>query len=251
MTNLTGKTAIVTGGSRDIGRAVCEELAGAGARVVVNYRGDPVAANATVEAIRAVGGEAVAVHADVTLQADCDSLVDAALTAFGPEIHILVNVAGGMVARKPLAEMDIEFFERVMRLNAGSAFMMTRATVPHMKEGASIVNFASQAGRDGGGPGAAAYAASKGAVMTFTRSMAKELGPRGIRVNALCAGMIATTFHDVFTKDEVRAAVAAATPLRRQGNAAEVARTVCALAGDETSFVTGANIDINGGSFFS
>jgi 3-oxoacyl-[acyl-carrier protein] reductase len=87
--------------------------------------------------------------------------------------------------------------------------------------------------------------------MTFTRAMAKELGPRGIRVNALCPGMIATTFHDTFTKDEVRTAVAAATPLRRQGNAAEVARTVVNLVSDDTSFVTGANIDINGGTFFS
>lgn len=251
MTNLTGKTAIVTGGSRDIGRAVCEELAAAGARVVVNYREDSVAADAVVAAIRSIGGQAEAVQADVTLPEDCDRLVSAAQAAFGDEIHILVNVAGGMVARKQLAEMDIDFFDQVMRLNAGSAFMMTRAVVPHMKEGASIINFASQAGRDGGGPGAAAYASSKGAVMTFTRSMAKELGPRGIRVNALCAGMIATTFHDTFTKDEVRASVAASTPLRRQGNAAEVARTVRALACDDTSFVTGANIDINGGTFFS
>ena len=251
MTNLTGKTAIVTGGSRDIGRAVCEELAAAGARVVVNYRGDATAANEVVAAILDAGGKAVAIQADVTLPDDCDRLVREAQAAFGEELHILVNVAGGMVARKPLAEMDIDFFDHVMRLNAGSTFMMTKAVVPHMQAGASIVNFASQAGRDGGGPGAAAYAASKGAVMTFTRSMAKELGPRGIRVNALCAGMIATTFHDVFTKDEVRTAVAAATPLRRQGNAAEVARTVRALASDDTTFVTGANIDINGGTFFS
>ncbi len=251
MTNLTGKTAIVTGGSRDIGRAVCEELAAAGARVVVNYRGDSEAADVVVAAIRSAGGQAESVQADVTLPEDCERLVSSAQAAFGEEIHILVNVAGGMVARKQLVEMDIDFFDHVMRLNAGSTFMMTKAVVPHMKEGASIINFASQAGRDGGGPGATAYASSKGAVMTFTRSMAKELGPRGIRVNALCAGMIATTFHDTFTKDEVRAAVAAATPLRRQGNAAEVARTVRALASDETSFVTGANIDINGGTFFS
>lgn len=251
MTNLTGKTAIVTGGSRDIGRAVCEELAAAGARVVVNYRGDSEAADVVVAAIRSAGGQAESVQADVTLPEDCERLVSSAQAAFGEEIHILVNVAGGMVARKQLVEMDIDFFDHVMRLNAGSTFMMTKAVVPHMKEGASIINFASQAGRDGGGPGATAYASSKGAVMTFTRSMAKELGPRGIRVNALCAGMIATTFHDTFTKDEVRASVAAATPLRRQGNAAEVARTVRALASDETSFVTGANIDINGGTFFS
>jgi 3-oxoacyl-[acyl-carrier protein] reductase len=251
MTNLTGKTAIVTGGSRDIGRAVCEELAAAGAKVVVNYRGNSAAADAVVSSIRSAGGQAEAVQADVTLPGDCDRLVSETQAVFGEEIHILVNVAGGMVARKQLTEMDIDFFDYVMRLNAGSTFMMTKAVVPHMKEGASIINFASQAGRDGGGPGATAYASSKGAVMTFTRSMAKELGPRGIRVNALCAGMIATTFHDTFTKDEVRVSVAAATPLRRQGNSNEVARTVRALASDDTSFVTGANIDINGGTFFS
>jgi 3-oxoacyl-[acyl-carrier protein] reductase len=218
---------------------------------VVNYRGSEADAQATVAAIEAAGGTAIAVHADVTRPDDCDRLVAVAREHFGDAIHILVNVAGGMVARKQLAEMDIDFFDGVMRLNAGSAFMMTKAAVPFMPEGASILNFASQAGRDGGGPGATAYAASKGAVMTFTRSMAKELGPRGIRVNALCAGMIATTFHDIFTKDEVRAAVAAASPLRRQGNAAEVGRTVVALVSDDTSFITGANIDINGGTFFS
>lgn len=251
MANLTGKIAIVTGGSRDIGRAVCEELAQAGARVVVNFRGSGADAEATMASIKAAGGTAIAVQADVTIPGDCDRLVRETIASFGSEIHILVNVAGGMVARKQLAEMDIDFFDQVMRLNAGSAFMMTKAVVPHMPEGSAIVNFASQAGRDGGGPGATAYATSKGAVMTFTRSMAKELGPRGIRVNSLCAGMIATTFHDTFTKDEVRAAVAAATPLRRQGNAAEVARTVTALVSDDTSFVNGANIDINGGTFFS
>ena len=108
-----------------------------------------------------------------------------------------------------------------------------------------------QAGREGGGPGAAAYGTSKGAVMIFTRAMAKELGPRGIRVNSLCPGMVATAFHDTFTKDEVRSAVAAGTPLRRQGNSEEVARTVANLVSDDTSIVTGANIDINGGTFFS
>ena len=113
------------------------------------------------------------------------------------------------------------------------------------------MNFASQAGRDGGGPGASAYATSKGAVMTFTRGMAKELGPQGIRVNSLCPGMIATTFHDTFTKDAVRENVANATPVRRQGNAEEVAATVANLLSEDSNFITGANIDINGGMFFS
>jgi 3-oxoacyl-[acyl-carrier protein] reductase len=156
-----------------------------------------------------------------------------------------------MVARKGLAEMDEAFFNQVMQLNVTSTFMMTKAVAPYMQKGSAILNFASQAGRDGGGPGAGAYGTSKGAVMTFTRAMAKELGPKGVRVNSLCPGMIATAFHDTFTKDEVRTAVAAGTPLRRQGNSEEVARTVVNLVSDDSSFVTGANIDINGGAYFS
>jgi len=120
-----------------------------------------------------------------------------------------------------------------------------------MSSGAAIVNFASQAGRDGGGPGASAYATSKGAVMSFTRSMAKELGPQGIRVNSLCAGMIGTSFHDTFTKDEVRKNVASGTPLKREGTPEEVATTVSFMLSNEASFLNGVNLDINGGLLFS
>ena len=132
-----------------------------------------------------------------------------------------------------------------------STVFVTKSFKPLMGEGGSIVNFASQAGRDGGGPGAFLYAASKGAVSTFTRGLAKELGPQGIRVNALNPGMIATKFHDDFTKDQVRVNVAAATPLRREGSAEEVADLVAYLASDESSFLTGNNVDINGGLAFS
>lgn len=251
MTDLTNKVAIVTGASRDIGAAVAVELAKCGAKVAVNYRSDEGAADAVVDAIRQAGGEAVKVRADVTVADDVERLIAETREAFGNAVDIVVNVAGGMVERRPLDAMDEAFFNHVMQLNATSAFLVTKAAVPHMPEGSAIVNFASQAGRDGGGPGACAYATSKGAVMTFTRAMAKELGPKGIRVNALCPGMIATTFHDTFTKDEVRKNVAAATPLRRQGNSEEVATTVAWLASEEAAFVTGANIDINGGTFFS
>ena len=120
-----------------------------------------------------------------------------------------------------------------------------------MPEGASIVNFASQAGRDGGGPGAAAYATSKGAVMAFTRSMAKELGKKDIRVNAICPGMINTSFHDRFTKDAVRTMVAGATPLGREGRPEEVADLTVYLASADSTFINGACIDINGGTLFS
>lgn len=251
MTKFIGKTAIVTGGSRDIGRAISEHLAAEGANVVINYCHNEADGQATLDAILGAGGSAILVKADVTRQEDVDRLVTETLSAFGSKIDMLINVTGGMVARKPLAEMDMEFFNHVLQLNVTSTFLMTKAVVPHMPEGSAILNFASQAGRDGGGPGAAAYGTSKGAVMTFTRAMAKELGPKGIRVNSLCPGMIATAFHDTFTKDEVRTAVAAGTPLRRQGNPQEVARTVANLVSDDSSFVTGANIDINGGTYFS
>ncbi|BBI19914.1 oxidoreductase [Qipengyuania flava] len=248
----TGKTAIVTGGSRDIGRAISVKLASEGANVVVNYFSNEADADATLAAIEATGsGKAIKVRADVTKSEDVAKLIAAATEAFGDGIDILVNNAGGLVARKPLAEMDEEFFNHVMQLNLTSTFLATKAAAEHMCEGGAIVNLASLAGRDGGGGGAAAYATSKGAVMTFTRAMAKELGPRGIRVNALCPGMIATAFHDKFTPDAARENVANSTPLRRQGRAEETADAVAYLASDEASFINGANVDINGGLAFS
>jgi len=120
-----------------------------------------------------------------------------------------------------------------------------------MGKGSSIINLSSLAARDGGGGGSSLYASSKGAVTTFTRAMAKELGPKGIRVNALCPGLIGTKFHDDFTKDEIRKVVAGKTPVRREGRADEVADLVVYLASDQSSFVTGANFDINGGLAFS
>lgn len=251
MKKLEGKIAIVTGGSRDIGRAVSERLAEEGARVVVNYCNNETEAAATLAAIKAMKGSAILVKADLTVASDVERLVAESRNAFGGQIDILVNVTGGMVARKTLAEMDLDFFNQVMALNMTSTFLMTKAVVPHMPAGSAIVNLASQAGRDGGGPGAAAYSTSKGAVMSFTRAMAKELGPKGIRVNSLCPGMIATSFHDRFTKDAVRESVAASTPLRRQGAASEVAAAAAYLVSSDASFLTGTNLDVNGGLYFS
>lgn len=248
---MQGKVAIVSGGSRDIGRAVSLALAEAGASVAVNYFHDAAAGKETVESIRKMGGTATAIAGDMTKRGDVEKLVAETRRAFGDSIDVLVNVVGGLVARKALPEMDEEFLEHVLRLNVTSTFLTTQCVLPHMAEGGSIVNFASQAGRDGGGPGAAAYSTSKGAVMSLTRAMAKELGPSGIRVNCVCPGMIDTTFHDTFTKDAVRANVAAATPLRREGEPEDVAELVAYLASSRASFITGASFDINGGTFFS
>lgn len=248
---LNNKIAIVTGGARDIGRAVSLKLAEEGAKIVVNYRSSKAQAAETLAAIEAAGGQAILVRGDMTSQEDVDRLVTEATASFGEKVDILVNVVGGLVARKTLEEMDVDFFEFLMKLNVTSTFMVTKAVVPLMGNGGSIINFASLAGRDGGGPGASAYATSKGAVMTFTRAMAKELGPRKIRVNSLCPGMISTVFHDTFTIDTVRANVANATALKREGGAKEVADTVSYLASDESSYLTGVNLDINGGLYYS
>ncbi len=249
--NLKDKVAVVSGGARDIGRAISVKLAAEGAKVVFNYYESDEQATDTMNIIHSAGGEAIAVGGDMTRQEDVDALVSEAVKAYGGKIDILVNVVGGLVARKTLEEVDLEFFEFVMKLNFTSAFMVTKAAVPYMGNGGSIVNFSSQAGRDGGGPGAWVYASSKGAISTFTRGLARELGPKNIRVNALCPGMIATTFHDTFTRDQVRTNVAGMTPLRREGVASEVADAVAYLASDEASFLTGVNLDINGGLYFS
>ena len=245
------KVAVVTGGVRDIGRAVSIKLAAEGAKVVVNYHGSHDLAQETLAEIEAAGGQAILHKGDMTSPADVEGLVAKTIETFGADIDILVNVAGGLVARKTIDEMDLDFFNHVIQLNLNSTFLITKAVVPHMSEGGSIIYFASQAGRDGGGPGASAYATSKGAVMTFTRSMAKELGPKGIRVNSLCCGMISTRFHDTFSKPEGRVVVAGSTPLRREGAPDEVAHTVSFLASDEAAFVTGINMDVNGGLVFS
>jgi 3-oxoacyl-[acyl-carrier protein] reductase len=243
------KVAIVAGGGRDIGRASALALAKKGAKVVITYHASADGAMGAVDAIRSLGGEAIALQADLTKSADAKAVVAKAIRTFGG-LDILVHVAGGLLARKTLADMDEDFWKQVMDVNLTSLFLITKAAAPHLREGGAIVNFSSQAGRDGGGPGSLAYATSKGAVMTFTRGLAKELGPR-IRVNAVCPGMINTTFHDTFTKPEVREKVAGGAALKREGRAEEVANLVAYLASDEASYITGVCMDINGGTFFS
>jgi 3-oxoacyl-[acyl-carrier protein] reductase len=250
MQTLQNKIALVTGGGRDIGAAISKKLAAAGAKVCINYFSDEAKANGTLNSIREAGGDAILVKADMTKAADVQAVVAACIAAYGDTIDILVNVAGGLMGRKLLPDMDEAFWDAVMNVNVKSAFLTTQAVVPHMQQGGSIINFSSQAARDGGGFGAIAYSSAKGAVLTMTKGLAKELGPKGIRVNCISPGMINTTFHNTFTKDEVRKNVAAATPLRREGEAGEVADLALYLASSASSFITGASIEINGGTYF-
>ncbi|MBM7069178.1 SDR family NAD(P)-dependent oxidoreductase [Actibacterium sp. 188UL27-1] len=246
--NLKGKTAIVTGAGRDIGRACALKLAAAGAAVAVNYFSSSDGADATVAEIKAAGGRAFAMQGDMTKADEARALADRTAAEFGG-IDVLVNNTGGLVARVKVTEMSLEHWNTVMDLNVTSTFLLTNAVLQHMTDGA-IVNIVSQAARDGGGPGASVYAASKGALLTWTRGLAKELAP-DIRVNGVCPGMIDTDFHNVFTKPEVRTAVAGNTPLKREGQSDEVANLVAFLASSDGSYITGANVDINGGLLFS
>lgn len=248
--DLKNKVAIVTGGARDIGRAVSLRLAQAGAKVVINYFHDEVKANETLSMIKQLGGEAIIIQADMTNWNSVQNLANKAFESFG-KIDVLVNVTGGLLGRHLITEMDEEFWDNVIDVNLKSLFLACKAIIPLMNDGGAIVNFSSQAARDGGGFGAIAYATSKGGVLTFTRGLAKELGPRKIRVNAVSPGLIATTFHDKFTKPEVREKVASITPLGREGKAEEVAELVLFLASDSSSFINGESVEINGGIFFS
>ncbi len=247
MKNLIGKVALVTGASRDIGRAISISLANAGVKVLVNYYRDKSMGEETVSIIKNNGGDAIAVYADVTNSGDVSNMIKESQKVFGNEVHILVNNVGGLFARKKISEIDENFYNLLMDVNFKSVFLVTKAIKPIMPEGGSIVNISSQAARDGGGPGSSLYSASKGAVTSYTRALAREFGPDGIRVNAITAGMTSTRFHDDFTSDEIRKKVAGATPLRREGKPEEIADLAIYLASDSSSYITGANIDINGG----
>jgi len=249
MSQMSDTLAIVFGGGRDIGAAVAMELAAMGAEVALSYNGSDPAS--VVAAIEAAGGKAKAYKVDAMDTAAVRAFAQQASADAGKKIDVLANVVGGLVARKKMDEMDDAFWDFVFALNVKSIFAMTQAALPLMNDGGAIVNVSSQAGRDGGGPGGIAYGATKGALMSMTRGLAKELGPRRIRVNAVCPGMIATRFHDDFTKPEVRQRVAGMTPLGREGQADEVGKLVAYLASSGASFVNGACVDINGGILFS
>lgn len=248
---LKGKVAVISGGARDIGRAVSVKLASEGAKVVINYYDSEDEAKDTLKMVEAAGSQGIIVYGDMSKAADVKNLFDKGVEAFGNQIDVLVNVVGGIFGRKQITEQDEDWYNLLMDVNFKSCWLVTREAVPYMTNGGAIVNFSSLAARDGGGPGASLYATSKGAVTTFTRSMAKELGPKGIRVNAVAPGTIATLFHDKFNTPENRERMKGIYPLRREGDADDVADLVLFLSCADSDYLTGTNIDINGGMFFS
>ena len=248
--SLKGKVAIVTGSIQGIGRAAAEMLAANGAAVILNNHENPAQLEEIADGIRNRGGEARAVIANVTRREEAQKLAEAALT-FG-SIDILVNNAGGLVKRVPMAEFDESHYQTVLDVNLKTAFLMSYLVLSQMKvqKSGKIINFSSQAAHDGGGPGAAAYAASKGAIWTFTKSLAKELAPSGITVNAVSPGFIGqTAFHNTFTSKETQEKMPSIIPLGRAGTAEDVAKVVLFLASSLADYLTGQSIEINGGLY--
>jgi 3-oxoacyl-[acyl-carrier protein] reductase len=198
--------------------------------------------------IARAGGNAIAIRADVSQESEIRRLVKSAADELGP-IDILVNNAGAMVERMKIHEITGEKWDAILNLNLKSAALCSQAVAASMMERrkGAIVNVVSIAGRNGGGPGAGAYAAAKAGLIAFTKSLARELAPHGIRVNAVSPGVIDTPFHEVFSTPEMMRNFAAAIPLGRVGVPMECATVIAFLASDATSFVVGETIEVNGG----
>jgi 3-oxoacyl-[acyl-carrier protein] reductase len=250
MGRLQSRRALVTGGGQGLGRAIVEELLRQGCDVAIHYHTSAEGAEAVRRAAPS-GARAQCFAADLTSDAAARELVDRATTFLGG-LDILVNNTGDLIGRRTLEDLDPAFWQRVLDVNLTSTMLVTRHTTPHLvaaKQG-SIVNVASLAGRMGGHAGSLAYSAAKGAVLTWTRALARELGPRGVRVNAVAPGLIlGTAFHETHTTPASAAATVAAIPLGRAGTPADVARAVAFLASEYDGFITGATLDINGGVF--
>jgi len=242
------QVALVTGASSGIGRATAEAMAREGARVGVNYCKNREGAEQAAETIREAGGEALVVCGDVTHNSGVLAMVQAVREKWG-RVDILVNNAGDLLRRCTLADMTEESWDQVMALNLKSVFLCVKAVWEEMaaRKSGCIVNVTSIAGRNGGGPGAAAYASAKGGLLTYTKSLAKELAPHNIRVNGIAPGIIATPFHERNSTREVFERMVAPIPLGRAGTAEEIANVIIFLASPAARYITGETIEVNGG----
>ena len=245
---LQGKRALVMGGASGIGKATSLALAQAGADVALSYWSSSSEADEVVAQIRAMGRQAHAIRADLTDAAVAEQVYAEAERAIG-EIDTLFANIGGLIQRCRVVDMPLALWNDAMNLNLTSTFLICQAALKRMEpRGAgTIVTMSSLAAFDGGGPGSAHYASSKAAVATFTRALAKEVGPLGIRVNGVAPGLIATRFHDVFNTPANRQAIAERTPARREGQPEDVANVVVFLASSKAAFLGGEIIQVNGG----
>lgn len=245
---LKNHVVIVTGASSGIGSAIAEAVGRRHASVAVNYHSNREGAEKTVEAVRQAGGQAVAIRADVTRSADVEAMVDEVRRHWG-RVDVLVNNAGDLIGRRTLADMTEEYWDQMMALNLKSAFLGARAVWQEMaaRRSGCIINIASISARNGGGVGAAAYAAAKSGLLTYTKGLAKELAQFGIRVNGVAPGVITTPFHERHSPPEVFEKQVASVPLGRPGTPAEIGEVVAFLTSPAASYITGETIEVNGG----
>jgi 3-oxoacyl-[acyl-carrier protein] reductase len=255
MTKLLDKRVLVTAGAQGIGLAISRQLLRAGCDVFVHYHSSADAAKALLTEAGALGRRVAIGSGDLNRTEEAERIVGETVAALGG-LDILINNAGSLIARRTLAQADDDFWAQTMSLNLGSTRKVTRAALPHLAEagktrgGASIVNLSSLAGRKGGHAGSLAYSTAKGAILTFTRALAMEVGPQGIRVNSLAPGFIlGSNFHATHTTRESALATIAAIPLGRAGTLDDVARAAVFLAGEFDGFITGATLDVNGGVY--
>lgn len=251
--DLSGKTAFVTGGNIGIGRAVSLALARCGAEVALTYYSHQDEADETVHAIQESGHKGYAFQLDATDSGQVSEVVAQVADRLGGHIDILMNNAGHLVGRSVISEMTDEHWFKTINVNLSSTFFCTRAVLPFMNTGwGRIVNMSSLAARNGGGNGATAYAASKGAVIAFTRGLCKEVADKGITVNGVAPGLILETpFHETFNTDAGIKGAIDATPLKRGGTPDDVANAILYFVSDLGSFITGEIIEINGGLYFA
>ena len=247
MSKLTGKVAVVTGGSKGIGAAIAKALAAQGASVVVNYASSKAGADSVVDAITAAGGKAVAVAGDVSKAADAQGIIDTAVETYG-RLDILVNNSG-VYEFAPIEEITEEHFHKHFNVNVLGLLLTTQAAVKHLGEGGSIVNVSSVVSRITP-PGSAVYTATKGAVDGITGVLAKELGPRRIRVNSVNPGMIATegTHSAGILGSDFETWAISTTPLGRIGQPDDIADVAVFLASDDSRWMTGESLIASGGS---
>ena len=245
---LRGQRALVTGGASGIGRGIVEALAAHGVDVVLTYLSSDAGARETVAVAQAHGVKAYALQADLTDEAAVNHVVSETQRLLGG-IDILVTNAGGILGRIGTLDLTREIWDNAFALNVTSTFLCCKAVIPGMiaQGSGNIVLMSSQAAFDGGGVGSAYYAATKGAILTYSRGLAKELAPNHIRVNCVAPGLIDTRFHDINTPPDMRAAVRGRIPLGREGTPTDVAGAVIYLTSELGAYLTGETIIINGG----